>query len=115
MSNTALVGHILFATVISIAGALQMIPGIRNRFPVFHRWNGRLFVRAKGDPYLMVPAITRTIHEMSTDQPVERASTLGDARAEILTPDKLNAIVFGGFAAALRLFPGKQEPRRQQA
>jgi len=46
MSNTALVGHILFATVISIAGALQLIPGIRNRFPVFHRWNGRLFVLA---------------------------------------------------------------------
>ena len=46
MSDTALVGHILFATVISIAGALQLIPGIRNRFPVFHRWNGRLFVLA---------------------------------------------------------------------
>jgi hypothetical protein len=46
MSNTVLVGHILFATVISIAGALQLIPGIRNRFPVFHRWNGRLFVLA---------------------------------------------------------------------
>lgn len=46
MSNTALVGHILFATVINIAGALQLIPGIRNRFPAFHRWNGRLFVLA---------------------------------------------------------------------
>ena len=46
MSNTALVGHILFATVISITGALQLIPGIRNRFPAFHRWNGRLFVLA---------------------------------------------------------------------
>jgi predicted permease len=66
-------------------------------------WNGRLFVRAKSDPYLLVPAITRTIHEMSSDQPVERASTLGDARAEVLTPDKLNAIVFGGFAAVALL------------
>lgn len=46
MSNTALVGHILFAAVINIAGALQLIPGIRNRFPAFHRWNGRLFVLA---------------------------------------------------------------------
>jgi hypothetical protein len=46
MGNAALAGHILFATVISIAGALQLIPGIRNRFPVFHRWNGRLFVLA---------------------------------------------------------------------
>jgi len=46
MGNAALVGHILFATVISIAGALQLIPGIRNRFPAFHHWNGRLFVLA---------------------------------------------------------------------
>ena len=66
-------------------------------------WNGRLFVRAKGDPYALVPAITRTIHEMSADQPVEKASTLGDVRAEVLTPDRLNAVVFGGFAAVALL------------
>jgi hypothetical protein len=46
MGNAALAGHILFATVISIAGALQLIPGIRNRFPAFHRWDGRMFVLA---------------------------------------------------------------------
>lgn len=62
-------------------------------------WNGRLFIRAHSDAYALVPAITRTIHDMSADQPVEKASTLGDVRAEVLTPDKLNAIVFGGFAA----------------
>jgi putative ABC transport system permease protein len=68
--------------------------------PVAQEWaSGRLFVRAKGDPYALVPAITRTIHDMDGNQPVERASTLNDIRAEVLTPDKLNAIVFGGFAA----------------
>ena len=66
-------------------------------------WNGRLFVRAQGDPYTLLPAISRTIHEMSSDQPVEKASTLGDVRAEVLTPDKLNAVVFGGFAAVALL------------
>ena len=66
-------------------------------------WNGRLFVRAKGDPYGLVPAIDRTIHEMSADQPVEKASTLGDVRGEVLTPQRLNAIVFGGFAAVALL------------
>jgi ABC-type antimicrobial peptide transport system permease subunit len=40
---------------------------------------------------------------MSADQPVERASTLDDIRAEVLTPDRLNAIVFGGFAAVALL------------
>ena len=66
-------------------------------------WNGRLFVRAHQDPYALVPVITQTIHEMSADQPVEKFSTLGDVRAEVLTPDRLNAIVFGGFAAVALL------------
>ncbi len=66
-------------------------------------WGGRLFVRAHQDPYELVPAISRTIHEMSADQPVEKASTLGDIRAEVLAPDRLNAIVFGGFAAVALL------------
>jgi putative ABC transport system permease protein len=66
-------------------------------------WGGRLFVRAHQDAYELVPAISRTIHEMSTDQPVEKASTLGDIRAEVLAPDRLNAIVFGGFAAVALL------------
>jgi putative ABC transport system permease protein len=61
-------------------------------------WNGRLFVRAQNDPYALVPTITKTIRDISADQPVERASTLDDVRAEVLTPDRLNAIVFGGFA-----------------
>jgi len=67
-------------------------------------WQGRLFVRARQqDPYALVPAITGAIHEMSADQPVERASTLEDIRAEVLTPDRLNAVVFGGFAAVALL------------
>ena len=62
-------------------------------------WSSRLFVRAKTDPYSLVPTITRTIHDMASDQPVERPATLGDVRGEVLTPNRLNAIVFGGFAA----------------
>jgi predicted permease len=79
-------------------------PGMTVYQPVDQEgWQGRLFVRSKQDPYSLVPAITRTVHEMSADQPVERASTLQDVRAEVLTPDRLNAIVFGGFAAVALL------------
>lgn len=46
MSNAALAGHILFAAVISVAGALQLIPRVRERFPTFHRWNGRIYLLA---------------------------------------------------------------------
>jgi len=60
---------------------------------------GRLFVHAGGDPYSLVAPITRIIRQMSADQPVERAATLADVRAEVLTPDRLNALVFGGSAA----------------
>jgi putative ABC transport system permease protein len=66
-------------------------------------WQGRLFVRAKQDPYTLLPSITRAIHEIGADQPVEHASTLQDIRAEVLTPDRLNAVVFGGFAAVALL------------
>ncbi|WP_446742443.1 ADOP family duplicated permease [Silvibacterium acidisoli] len=67
-------------------------------------WQGRLFVRSKTeDPYALAPAITRTIHEISAEQPVEKTSTLDDIRAEVMTPDKLNAVVFGGFAAVALL------------
>jgi putative ABC transport system permease protein len=59
---------------------------------------GRLFVHARTDPYPMVPAITRIIRELSSEQPVEKAATLDDIRAEVLTPNRLNAMVFGGFS-----------------
>ena len=61
--------------------------------------SGRLFVHTRGDPYALVPIITKTVRDMAADQVVERAATLEDVRAEVLTPDRLNAIVFGGFAA----------------
>jgi ABC-type antimicrobial peptide transport system permease subunit len=58
----------------------------------------RLFVHAAGDPYALVPAVTRVIREISADQPVERAATLEDVRAEVLSPERLNAFVVSGFA-----------------
>jgi putative ABC transport system permease protein len=59
---------------------------------------GRLFVRAAGDPYALVPAVTRAIREIAPEQPVERAATLEDVRAEVLSPERLNAFVFSAFA-----------------
>ncbi len=63
----------------------------------------RLFVHAHTNPYGLVSPITRIIREMSADQIVEHAATLEDVRAEVLTPDRLNAFVFGGFAAVALL------------
>jgi ABC-type antimicrobial peptide transport system permease subunit len=59
---------------------------------------GRLFVRTSGDPYALVPAVTREIRGIAADQPVERAATLEDVRAEVLSPERLNAVVLSAFA-----------------
>ena len=59
---------------------------------------GRLFVHTKANAYALVPPITKIIRDLAPDQPVERAATLADVRAEVLAPDRLNALVFGGFA-----------------
>src|SRR3989442_1723626 len=64
--------------------------------PIFR---GRLFIHNGANPYSLVTPVTRLIRDMSADQPIEHAATLEDVRAEVLTPDRLNSLVFGGFAA----------------
>ena len=59
---------------------------------------GRLFVHAKVDPYTLVTPITKIIRSLNAEQPVEQAATLEDVRAEVLAPNRLNTMVFGGFA-----------------
>jgi putative ABC transport system permease protein len=58
-----------------------------------------LLVRTKKDSYPLVPAITKTIRALAATQPVEHAATLQDVRMEVLANNRVNAIVFGGFAA----------------
>ncbi len=64
---------------------------------------GRLFVHTTGDPYALVAPLKRIIREISADQPVERAATLADVRAEGLAPERLNAFVLSGFAGVALL------------
>jgi len=61
-------------------------------------FSGRLFIHTSANPYLLVTPVTRVIRGMSADQPVEHAATLQDVRAEVLTPERLNSVVFGVFA-----------------
>ena len=41
--------------------------------------------------------MTRTLHDLSADQAVERPATLEDVRTQVLTPQRLNAFVFSAF------------------
>jgi predicted permease len=72
---------------------------VYNPFDEGPMFGGRLFIHTGANPYALVPSVTRMIRDMSADQPVERAATLEDIRAEVLTPDRLNSLVFGVFAA----------------
>jgi putative ABC transport system permease protein len=80
----------------------NVVPGpavtIYHPFEQQQVWGGRLFVHTRGNPYALVAPVTRVIRQISADQPVEHAATLEDVRAEVLTPDRLNTLVFGGFA-----------------
>ena len=64
---------------------------------------GRLFVHVSSNPYSLVTPITQIMRNLSADQPVEHAATLDDIRADVLTPDRLNAVVFGVFAGVALL------------
>lgn len=44
MGNFAVGTHLFSAAIVILAGMLQLVPQIRNRFSVFHRWNGRLYI-----------------------------------------------------------------------
>jgi len=46
LGNAAVAVHLLSAVVIMLAGAVQLVPQVRSRFPVFHRWNGRMYLLA---------------------------------------------------------------------
>jgi hypothetical protein len=44
VGNTIMLVHIIPAALLSMSGVLQIIPYIRRRFAVFHRFNGRFFL-----------------------------------------------------------------------
>jgi putative ABC transport system permease protein len=80
----------------------HIVPGAA--YNIYHPFGqlifgGRMFIHTRVDPYSLVSPVTRIIRNKSVEQPVEHAATLEDIRAEVLSPDRLNTVVFGGFAA----------------
>jgi uncharacterized membrane protein len=76
MGNTAVIMHVASAVIIMLAGAVQLVPQVRNRFPVFHRWNGRIYLLTAVT--LSVAGLYMTwIRGSVGDLSVHLASTLG--------------------------------------
>src|ERR1700761_702319 len=44
MANLVVAIHLASAVIILLSGALQLIPLIRRRAPLFHRWSGRAYM-----------------------------------------------------------------------
>jgi tetratricopeptide (TPR) repeat protein len=87
--NWAVVMHVASAAVIMLAGAVQLVPQVRNRFPVFHRWNGRIY---------MLSAVTLSAAGLYMTW---IRGSVGDLTQHL--SGTLNAILIWGFAAlALR-------------
>jgi uncharacterized membrane protein len=76
MGNTAVIMHVVSAVIIMLAGAVQLVPQVRNRFPIFHRWNGRIYMLTAVT--LSVAGLYMTwIRGSVGDLSVHLASTLG--------------------------------------
>lgn len=46
LGNAVLLGHLAFAVLIILGGAVQLLPPLRRRWPALHRWNGRFYLLA---------------------------------------------------------------------
>jgi tetratricopeptide (TPR) repeat protein len=42
--NLSVAVHLISGAMLMLAGAIQLVPQVRNRFPAFHRWNGRIYM-----------------------------------------------------------------------
>ncbi len=89
--------HIEPGPLLTIYHPFGQVPDDTSKeLPLF---GGRLFVHTRSDPHALIIPLTRIIRSLSAEQPVEHAATLEDIRAEVLTPDRLNTLVFSGLAA----------------
>lgn len=89
VGNAVAAIHVIAAVIIMLAGATQLVPQVRDRFPVFHRWNGRI--------YMLVAVTTAAAGTYMT----WIRGSIGDASQHL--GSTLNAILIWVFAAlALR-------------
>ena len=44
LGNFAVALHVFSASIVLLAGVIQLVPQVRNRYPAFHRWNGRIYM-----------------------------------------------------------------------
>lgn len=85
--NLGFISHVLLAAVITLGGTLQLIPQLRQRLPVVHRWTGRTFLAAS--VFMAVGGIALIWG---------RGTRLNDVTGMATTLDGILILVAAGFA-----------------
>ena len=62
-------------------------------------WGPTLVVSTQGDPTALAAGVQEIIHSIDPNRPVDRIQTLDDLREADVAPSRLNATLFGAFAA----------------
>ncbi len=73
IGNAALIIHIASAVLIIFSGTIQFVPAIRRHAPVFHRWNGRVYIFTAFS--LAVAGLYLLISRGNATTPLQKLST----------------------------------------
>jgi hypothetical protein len=87
VGNFVFAAHVLLASVVTLAGLMQLVPAIRRAFPVLHRWSGRTF--------LVVAAFMALSGFWLT---LVRGTSLSTVSSAAIVADGVLILIFGGLA-----------------
>ncbi|TPW06294.1 MAG: hypothetical protein FD125_304 [bacterium] len=85
--NFVFAAHVLLASVVTLAGLMQLIPAIRRAVPSLHRWTGRTFLLVAG--FMALSGFWLTL---------VRGTSLSAVSSAAIVIDGLLILVFGGLA-----------------
>ncbi|WIY70515.1 DUF2306 domain-containing protein [Aquidulcibacter paucihalophilus] len=85
--NFVFAAHVLLASLVTLAGLMQLVPAIRRAFPALHRWSGRTFLFVAGVMALSGFWLT-----------LVRGTSLSDVSSAAIVIDGLLILIFGALA-----------------
>jgi len=85
--NFVFAAHVLLASVVTLAGLVQLIPTIRRTFPALHRWTGRTFLVVSG--FMALSGFWLTL---------VRGTSLSAVSSAAIVVDGLLILIFAGLA-----------------
>ena len=85
--NFVFAAHVLLASVVTLAGLMQLVPAIRRTFPALHRWSGRTFLVVAG--FMALSGFWLTL---------VRGTSLSAVSSAAILVDGLLILIFGGLA-----------------